>query len=238
MLSLFSEIISLFKEQSKNQKNWSCRMKHDFNGWGVLSREFKSEAHFKVVAAELFGENFESEKVFNGSYLLDGEEIAALFEYLSTPLETKCKVLSEIIAKRTDKGISSGIAKFRQLFCALYSEVSSGIPCIDLRSLSGFDGKTETLSSFIQRNSEKTVELPLPPFAALCPIQDELSARELSLPCGSMIIIDMIHSPVPDEFTLYLKLDNHFGIGTLDPENIDDLLWSAPVLRLHLIPRQ
>lgn len=212
-------------------------MKCDLNGWGNLSRQFKSEAHFKAVAAELFGENFDATEVVNENYLLDGKEIAALFEYLGTPLELKRKVLSEIISKRVYSGISTGIAELKQLFCAVYSEVRFEVPCIDLRTLSKFHGESETLHRFIKCNSEKTVDLAIPPFAAVCRINDELSARELSLPCGSLIIIDMVHPAVTDEFCLCLNRSGSFSFGC-DTTSDGDLLWKTPVLRLHLIPLQ
>ena len=210
-------------------------MKSDLNGWEILSRLFESKADFKAVAAELFGENFEADEVADGNHLLDGEEIAALFEHLSTPLEMKREVLSEIIGKRADSGISNGIAELKQLLCAVYSEVSSQVPCIDLSALSGFNSDAETLDSFIKRNSVQSVDSALPPFAAVCRIEDVVSAGELSLPCGSMIIIDTLHPPVPDEFCLSLKRSGNFSFGY---DIADDILWKAPVLRLHLIPLQ
>ena len=89
----------------------------------------------------------------------------------------------------------------------------------------------------ITPNSEKTVDLAIPPFAAVCRINDELSARELSLPCGSLIIIDMVHPAVTDEFCLCLNRSGSFSFGC-DTASDGDLLWKTPVLRLHLIPLQ
>ena len=44
-------------------------MKCNLNGWKILSGQFNSVAHFKKIAVELFGENFEAAEVVNGKYL-------------------------------------------------------------------------------------------------------------------------------------------------------------------------
>ena len=213
-------------------------MKCDLNGWKILSGQFKSIAHFEKTALELFGKDFEAAEVVNGKYLLDGEEVAALFEHLALPLDLEREILSAIISARTQTEISSGISKLRHLLCALYTDAGEEIYCIDLPCLLKFDGSVEKLSSFIRKNSSGTLNLPVPPFAAVCKINDALSAKNLSLPCGSMIIIDAESSPAPDEFCLFLKRDNSFALGTLNTVSPGDLLWSAPVLRLHIIPKQ
>lgn len=213
-------------------------MKCNLNGWKILSGQFNSVAHFKKIAVELFGENFEAAEVVNGKYLLNGEEIAALFEHLDLSFDIKCQILSGIIKNRTEANLLTGIAELRQLLCALYSENRQELSCIDLQTLLNFDHKVETLSSFIRKNSCGTLDLPIPPFAAICKIDDTASAEKLSLPCGSMIIIDTENPPAPDEFCLFLKSDGCFGVGILNKVSSGVLLWSAPVLRLHLIPRQ
>ena len=213
-------------------------MKCNLNGWKILSGQFNSVAHFKTIAVELFGENFEASDVANGKHLLDGEEVAALFEHLELQSEVKCEILSGIIANRTEAGVFTGIAELRQLLCALYSDSRQELLCIDLQTLLNFDYEAENLSSFIRKKSYETLKFPLPSFAAVCKINDAVSAQDLSLPCGSMIIIDTENPPAPDEFSLILKRNGSFSLGTLNTVPFSDLLWSAPILRLHLIPRQ
>ena len=213
-------------------------MKCNLNGWKILSGQFNSVAHFKTIAVELFGENFEASEVVNGEHLLDGEEVAALLEHLDLPCDVKYEILSDIITNRSEAGIFANIAELRQLLCALYSDTRQELSCIDLQTLINFDHNAENLSSFIRKESCETLKFPLPSFAAVCKINDAVSAQNLSLPCGSMIIIDTENPPAPEEFSLLLKCDGSFSLGALNTVSSCELRWSAPILRLHLIPRQ
>ena len=146
------------------------------------------------------------------------------------------QALSAIIASRSEAGHQSGIPEFRQLFCALHAEEIITIPVIELQAFSGGWADGGNLSDFIRKNSKSTSELPLPPQAAVCKVNDAASAGELLLPCGSLIVIDRKNPPVPDELSLSFKRSGSFQLGEFSAAS--DFLWSAPVLRLHLIPKE
>ena len=67
------------------------------------------------------------------------------------------------------------------------------------------------------------------PFAAVCKITSPRSSGNLSLNCGSMIIIDAENPPAPDKFSLSLKRDGSFAPGILNTAPTGNMLWGPPV---------
>ena len=211
-------------------------MKQDINCWNLLSRHFKNKNHLKKVITELFGNELEAANISDGKYLLNSEEFAALLDCLDMDITLRRQALSVVIASRSKAGHQSGIPEFRQLLCALYAEEKTAIPVIELQSFTGGWADGGNLSDFIQKNSNRTSNLPLPPQTAVCKVNDAASAGELQLPCGSLIVVDCENPPVPGELSLSLKRSGSFQLG--ESAAASDLLWSVPVLRLHLIPKE
>ena len=108
--------------------------------------------------------------------------------------------------------------------------------CLEIDKLHSYRVPEEKLSDFIRNTAENTVKLAVPPQAFALKIADCKSASELSLPRGSLIVIDAENPPAPDELTLFQKLDGTFGMGILNEVNTKNSRWQAPVLRLHIIP--
>ena len=211
-------------------------MKQDINCWNLLSKHFKNKNHLKKVITELFGNELEAANISDGKYLLSCEEFAALFDCLNMDIPLRRQALSAIIAIRSKTGHQSGIPELRQLFCALYAGEKTAIPVIELQLFIGGWTEDGNLSAFIRENSNSISTWPLPPQAAVCKVNNAASVRELQLPCGSLIIIDRENPPAPGELSLSLKRSGSFQLGEFTAAS--DFLWSAPVLRLHLIPKE
>ena len=211
-------------------------MEQDLNGWKFLSKQFKNENHFKKLVTELFGDDFEATNISSNKYLLNCEEFAALFDCLDMEIPLRRQALSFVIKSRCKAGNLTGISEFRQLVCALYADEKRSIPVIDLHLFSAGWSDGENLSDFIRKNSNVTLESALPPQAAVCKVNDAESSQTLQLPCGSLIVIDCENPPAPGELSLSLTPSGSFVLG--ESAFTSGFLWNAPVLRLHLIPKE
>ena len=190
----------------------------------------------KKVITELFGNELEAANISDGKYLIGGEEFAALFDCLNMDMTLRRQILSAVIASRVKAGYQNGIPELRQLLCVLHAEEKTAIPVIDLQSFIGGWNDGGNLNDFILENSKGTSFLPLPPQAAVCEVNDATAARELRLPCGSLIVIDRENPPVPGELSLFLKRSDSFRLGEFAA--VSDFYLCAPVLRLYLIPKE
>ena len=211
-------------------------MKYDVNGWKILGRQFESDADIGNLLENILGGKLDAESLAEGKHMLDYEEIAAIIDYLDLSVECRVELLTEIISERSRSKGFAGISGFRQLLCAIFSTKKHPVKCLEIEKLHSYRAPEEKLSDFIRNTAENAVKLAVPPQAFALKITDFKSASELSLPCGSLIVIDAENPPAPDELTLFQKLDGTFGMGILNEVNTGNSLWRAPVLRLHIIP--
>ena len=211
-------------------------MKYDVNGWKILGRQFESNADIGNLLENILGGKLDAAALAEGKHLLDYEEIAAIIDYLDLSVECRVELLTEIISERSRSKGFAGISGFRQLLCAIFSTKKQPVKCLEIEKLHSYRAPEEKLSDFIRNTAENAVKLAVPPQAFALKITDCKSASELSLPCGSLIVIDAENPLAPDELTLFQKLDGTFGMGILNEVNTGNSLWRAPVLRLHIIP--
>ena len=211
-------------------------MRYDVNGWNILAGSFESDAEIENFLEKTIGKHLEADALSSGKYLLDYEELAAIIDGLYLPFDLRVDLLRRIISERSKNKGFPGISGFRQLLCAIFRNKKQPIKCLEIEKLRplGIDGKK--LSDLAANLATDTIKLSVPPQACALKITDKKSADELSLPCGSMIVIDVEHPAAPDELTLLQKSNGTFALGIFSEINSGNTLWHAPVLRLHIIP--
>ncbi len=211
-------------------------MKYDVNGWKILKREFENDSEIEIFLERVLGGDVDAKTLADGEYLFDYEEIAAVMDCLDLPLECRVELLTEIISERSKSKGLAGISGFRQLLCAIFSTKKQKISCLEIENLRSEGVSGKKLSDFIKNTARNTVKLAVPPQACALKIADEVSAGDLALPCGSLVVIDAVNPPASDELTLFQRTDLSFGLAVLNGIALENLLWCAPVLRLHIIP--
>ena len=210
-------------------------MKNDLNGWIILETLLCKKSENNIAPEDIFGHDFDLDAVANGEYLINAEEIAALMDAFELDVERRCELLKLIIKNRYQAGVFQDVANLRQLLCAAMTDVESEIPCVDIEKLSGFNCRESGLAQFISKLNCNTVKLTILPTAQAFRVDSEEVAQNLEIPRGSLIIVDPENSPCPDELSVSQDLDGNLEIGCFNAENSENLSWSFPILRLHLL---
>ena len=210
-------------------------MKNDLNGWIILEKLLTSDSGRRKVTQEIFGGDFDLQSISKGEYLINAEEIAALMDNLEMDAPSRCGLLDVIISNRQLAGNFQDVINLRQLQCTVMADRESEIPCVDLEKLSDFNPEQEDFEQFTDRICSGTVNISMPPGAMAFKVNSAEVARKLDLLQESLIIVDPANPPCPEELSIFMDRSGNMDMGYFKMENSENMLWSFPILRMHLL---